>query len=76
MQEIIFSQTHNVFLNNGIVGLYRYLQKAERADLLSIELVGLKAFPIQKGVHFDLEPPQFWSLSHGTGILRAGVLNG
>lgn len=60
MQEVIFTQTHNVFLDNGIVGLYRYLLKTERPDLLSSELSDLKAFPLEKGVHFGLEPERLW----------------
>ncbi|ADB41977.1 hypothetical protein [Spirosoma linguale] len=60
MQEITFTQTHNVFLDNGIVALYRYLQKAEHPDLLPKELEGLKAYPLKKGVHFGLESNKLW----------------
>ncbi|SOD88395.1 hypothetical protein [Spirosoma fluviale] len=60
MTEISFTQTHNVFLDNGIVGLYRYLLKAERPDLLPTELDALKVFPLQRSVHFGLEPTRLW----------------
>lgn len=60
MQEISFTQTHNVFLDNGIVALYRYLQKAEHPNLLPKELEGLKAYPLKKGVHFGLESNKLW----------------
>ena len=60
MTEISFTQTHNVFLDNGIVGLYRYLIKAERPDLLPSELAALIAFPLKRGIHFSLEPTRLW----------------
>ncbi|WP_077924404.1 hypothetical protein [Spirosoma sp. 209] len=60
MQKLTFSQTHNVFLDNGIVAVYRYLLKAEHPDLLSKELKALKAYPLIKGTHFDLEPDKLW----------------
>lgn len=72
MQKITFNQTHNVFLDNGIVALYRYLQKAVRPDLLPKELEGLKTFPLAKGTHFDLEPDKLWIHHHDLfGLLEA-----
>lgn len=72
MQKITFTQTHNVFLDNGTVALYRYLEKAEQPDLLSPELKALKAYPLKKGTHFALEPNQLWIHHHDLfGLLEA-----
>ena len=72
MQKITFNQTHNVFLDNGIIALYRYLEKAERPDLLSKDLEKLKAFPLTKNVHFGLDTNQLWIHHHDLfGLLEA-----
>ena len=72
MQKITFTQTYNVFLDNGIVALYRYLEKAERPDLLSPELKDLNKYPLIKGTHFALESSQLWIHHHDLfGLLEA-----
>lgn len=72
MQKIIFTQTHNVFLDNGIVALYRYLLKTEEPHLLSPELEALKNYPLKKGTHFGLEVGQLWVHHHDLfGLLEA-----
>ena len=53
MQKITFTQTHNVFLDNGIVALYRYLQRASRDELPSW-MAPLQSFGLREGVHFTL----------------------
>ncbi|WP_288426179.1 hypothetical protein [uncultured Spirosoma sp.] len=53
MQEIVFKQTHNVFLDNGIIGLYRYLQRATRDELPSW-MAPLRPFNLREGEHFNL----------------------
>ncbi len=72
MQKITFTQTHNVFLDNGIVALYRYLLKATQPDSLPKELKDLRDFPLEKGTHFNLEPDKLWIHHHNLfGLLEA-----
>nr|WP_295934909.1 hypothetical protein [uncultured Dyadobacter sp.] len=53
MQEIVFKQTNNVFLDNGIIGLYHYLKKGTREELPSW-LAPLEQFSLEEGTHFAL----------------------
>lgn len=53
MNEIFFAQTHNVFLDNGIISLYRYLQRASRDELPSW-MAPLRSFNLREGEHFTL----------------------
>ena len=62
MHKITFNQTHNVFLDNGIIGLYRYLVRASQADLTTDEEV-LRPFALQEGKHFTLTGTEL-TLSH------------
>lgn len=55
MQKITFNQTHNVFLDNGIVAVYRYLRRVANG-----ELADLKAFSLTESTHFALEPNKLW----------------
>ncbi|WP_020602096.1 hypothetical protein [Spirosoma spitsbergense] len=67
MQKITFTQTHNVFLDNGIVAVYRYLQKVERKELSRLE-----PFSLIKGVNYALEPDKLWINHHDLfGLLEA-----
>ncbi|AXE21972.1 hypothetical protein DR864_29215 (plasmid) [Runella rosea] len=45
MKKIEFPYCNNVFLDNGIIGLYKYLLKDES---------------LEKGTHFDLEEKRLW----------------
>lgn len=45
MNRIEFPYYNNVFLDNGIIGLYQYLEKDDK---------------LTKGTHFDLEEKQLW----------------
>ncbi|AQG80467.1 hypothetical protein [Spirosoma montaniterrae] len=59
VEKITFNQTHNVFLDNGIVAMYRYLRRIEDG-----ELGKLKKFSLTEGTHFGLEPDNLWLNHH------------
>lgn len=50
MKKITFEYSHNVFLDNGIVGVYKFLREWEHKPLKT-DLLHLK---VEEGIHFHL----------------------
>ncbi len=57
MQEVLFTYTHNPFLDNGIIGMYRYLKRAANPDLLYTREQPeiFRSFALRENEHFKLE---------------------
>lgn len=63
MPEITFTYSRNVFLDNGIIGVYRFLNQLASGSLQSRSndrLARLKNYDLQAGTHFRLEPQSLW----------------
>lgn len=63
MPEITFHYSRNVFLDNGILGVYGFLQRLAAKTLISRTTdrrQRLETYQVESGIHFKLSADQLW----------------